>query len=117
MKSKALLFVGIGMLITGILLRKAFNLEISGLILILLGVVMKTVYIVSKARSGEYQPGRELIYLFTGLALFLSGLYLKSTPYDSINPVFFIGTGITLKVIFIILFIKKVRRNQEGLIE
>ena len=99
MESKALLFTGIGMLIVGILLRKLFNFEISGLILILTGVLMKTVYIVSKARSGAYKPGSELIYLLTGLSLFLSGLYLRSIAFESINPTFLIVSGIVLKVL------------------
>ena len=117
MKSKALLFIGIAMLITGILFRKIFSFEITGLILILTGVLMKTVYIIMKARSGEYMPGSELVFLFTGLGLFLSGLYLRSISFDYINPALMIVTGITLKVIFILLFVKKVRQNREGLIE
>lgn len=117
MKSKALLFIGIGMLIIGILLRKVFYFEITGLILILTGVLMKTVYIIAKAKSGEYKPGTELIYLFAGLTLFMTGLYLRSIHYDMINPVLMIGTGISLKVLFIVLFIKKTRQNRKGLIE
>ena len=117
MKSKALLFIGIVLLITGILLRKVFYFDVTGLILLLSGVLMKTIYIILKVRSGEYQPGSELIYLFTGLTLFLSGLYMKSISFDSVNPGLLIGTGITLKIIFIMLFVKKVRKYREGLIE
>lgn len=115
MKSKGLLFAGIVLLVIGILFRKVLYFEITGLVLILTGVTMKTIYIINKARSGEYKPGSELIYLFLGLTIFLSGLYLKSIQYNPINPGILIGTGIVLKVIFIFLFIKKVRVNREGL--
>ena len=76
MKSKWTLFSGIILLIIGILLRKATSFEVFGLVLILVGVLFKTYYIISKARSGEYAPGKELFFLFIGLGLFLSGLYM-----------------------------------------
>lgn len=117
MKSKGTLFVGIAMLVIGIFLRKVLYFDLLGLILILTGVLMKTIYIISKARSGEYNPGSELFYLIIGLIIFLTGIYLRSIQYNSVNPIFFIGLGLTLKVIFIVLFIRKVRLHREGLIE
>ena len=112
MKSKSLLFVGIFLLIFGIFLRKMTSLINVGLILILTGVMCKTVYIIAKAKSGEYKPGKELIFLGVGLFLFLSGLYMRSLEQDLINPSYLIVTGISLKVIFIIGFIKKIRQEK-----
>lgn len=112
MKSKWVLFTGIVLLVIGILLRKTTGLEIEGLLLILAGVSLKTIYIIGKARSGEYKPGYDLIFLFVGLAMFMSGLYLRShnPPF---SPLLLIIPGLILKIIFILLFIRNVRSNRE----
>jgi len=114
MKSKWTLFAGILLLIIGIILRKATGFGTEGLILIIVGVAFKTYYIVSKARSGEYQPGYELIFLFVGLTMFMSGLYIRSYE-PSISPALLIVPGILLKVLFIVLFIIKTRRTRKAL--
>lgn len=109
MKSKWTLFIGIFLLIFGIVIRKTTDLAVEGLAIIIAGVLLKTYYIISKARSGEYSPGYELWFLFIGLSMFLIGLYLKGheSPF---NPLFLILPGILFKVIFIILFIVKTRK-------
>lgn len=115
MKQKWTLFVGIVLLIAGIIIRKSMELNVEGLVMILTGVLFKTYYIISKVRSGEYKPGYELIFLFVGLTMFLTGLYLKShnPPF---NPLYLIAPGIILKVIFIILFIIKTNSKTKELI-
>ena len=112
LKSKWVLFSGLGLLITGIILRIALSNNPSGLVLILSGVGLKTAYIIAKARSGEYQPGKELLYLFIGLVLFLAGLYLKyhNPPF---SPAILIIPGISLKVLFIIMFIRKTKKSNQ----
>jgi len=114
MKSKWTLLAGILLLIIGIVLRKTTELASEGLILIIVGVVFKTYYIISKARSGEYKPGYELIFLFVGLAIFLTGLYLRSHE-PPFSPALLIVPGILLKVLFIVLFIVKTRRSRKVL--
>lgn len=114
MKSKWTLFTGILLLILGIIIRKTTELGSEGLILIIVGVVFKTYYIISKARSGEYKPGYEMIFLFVGLAMFLSGLYLRSHE-PPFSPALLIVPGILLKVLFIVLFIIKVRKTRKVL--
>ena len=111
MKSKWTLYTGIVLLTAGIIIRKTTGLSTEGLIMIITGVLFKTYYIVSKVRSGEYKPGYELAILVAGLALFMTGLYLRANgaPF---NPVFLIAPGIALKVVFIILFIVKVRKSR-----
>jgi hypothetical protein len=71
MKSKWTLFAGIILLIAGIVIRKTSGFAPEGLLMIIMGVLLKTYYVVSKARSGEYKPGKELLFLFVGLGLFL----------------------------------------------
>lgn len=110
MKSKKLLFLGIVLLIVGIIFRKLTDMTGLGLLLILMGVACKTVYIMAKAKSGEYKPGRELIWLFLGLFLFLTGLVLNANS-PGLLPRLLIGIGLTFKVIFIVIFIKKTRSD------
>ncbi|WP_282136400.1 hypothetical protein [Seonamhaeicola maritimus] len=114
MKSKSLLFAGIILLLIGILIRKMTQMELMGLLLIIIGVTCKTVYIIKKAKSGEYKPGKELLLLILGLVLFLTGLYFKSLEHPIINPIYLIITGIVLKVSFIIRFIQIVRSEKTG---
>ena len=114
MKQKWTLFVGIILLVAGIIIRKSTELNVDGLVMILTGVLLKTYYIISKVRSGEYKPGYELIFLFVGLTMFLTGLYLKSHS-PLFNPLYLIAPGIMLKVLFIILFIIKTRSKTKEL--
>jgi drug/metabolite transporter (DMT)-like permease len=113
MKSKWTLFAGIILLTLGIILRRVADLGFGPILLIITGVLFKTYYIVSKARSGEYKPGYELIFLLVGLIMFLSGLYLRSHE-PPFNPAFLIAPGIMLKVVFIILFIVKIRGRKNS---
>ena len=106
MNSKILLFSGIVLLILGILLRKMTELEIIGLILIIIGVTCKSTFIVLKARTGEYRPGKELFALALGLSLFFAGLYLRGSEQNLINPLYLIISGITLKLVFVVRFIQ-----------
>ena len=116
MKSKWILFTGLILLTTGILLRRITDFGIEAIILIIVGVLFKVYYIINKARNGEYKPGNELILLFIGLVMFFSGLYLRyhEPPF---NPLYLMAPGILLKLGFIILFIKKTRKTQKILMK
>lgn len=113
MKSKGLLFVGILLLVIGIVIKKSTPMNILGLVLIITGVTFKTIYIISKARSGEYKPGKELIFLLVGLILFFLGLYLRNMNQPYIKPIYLIISGITLKIIFIVRFIQIVKSSKK----
>ena len=108
MKSKWTLFAGIILLVAGIVLRNLTEMDMAAVSLIVLGVLFKTYYIVRMARSGEYKPGYELYFLFAGLGMFLSGLYLKSQN-PSVIAGLLIFTGILLKTSFIVIFIVRLR--------
>jgi hypothetical protein len=114
MKSKWTLFTGIILLTVGIVLRKITGLGIEAMVLIIVGVLFKVYYIISKARNGEYKPGNELLFLVIGLVMFFTGIYLRNhdSPFD---PLFLIIPGILLKVVFIILFIRKIRKTRKML--
>ena len=113
MKSKSLLFTGIILLVVGILLKKMTQMDVIGLAAIIIGVTCKSIYIISKARSGEYKPGTELFILAMGLLLFFTGLYLRGIEQNLIKPIYLIVLGITLKIIFIIKFIQIIRSNKK----
>jgi len=88
-------------------------MEALGLILIITGITLKVIYILAKVKSGEYKPGKELLFLVVGLILFFTGLYLKNSNQSMIDPIYLIVSGLTLKVIFIIKFILIVRSNKK----
>jgi hypothetical protein len=108
MKIKWMLFTGIALLTLGIVLKKTSDLGLISTLLIIIGALFKVVYLIAKVRRGEYKPGVELLFLILGLLLLYFGVYLRSHE-SSINPSYFIGTGITFKVIFIFLAIRKIR--------
>ena len=113
MKEKWTLFVGILLLTLGIVLKKTTNLDSLSILLMVSGVMFKSYYIIDKIRSGKYNPGWEFGMLFAGLALFLSGLYFRAhnAPF---NPLLLIFSGISLKVIFVIVFIIKIRKGNSS---
>ena len=113
MKSKGLLFIGIILLVSGIVLKKSTQMNALGLTLIITGVTLKSIYILSKVKSGEYKPGREVIFLIVGLILFFMGLYLRKSNQALIKPIYLIGVGITFKIIFIIRFIQIVKSKKK----
>lgn len=110
---KLILFSGIAMLIIGILLRKLSEYPSTGLLMILIGVGLKTYYIIKAIRSGLYQPGKEIWFLFIGLTLFLGGLYLRGKEFV-LDSTYLIVLGLGLKVLFIIRFIQIVRLNRQN---
>ena len=110
MQSKKLLVLGIALLVIGIVFRKFTDMTGLGLSMILIGVGCKTIYIIAKAKSGEYRPGKELIWLFLGLTLFLIGLILKSNSPEMMSTVFIIS-GLSMKLLFILKFIRKVKAH------
>ena len=112
MKSKWTLFTGIILLVTGIILRVITDLGYEPILFIIVGVSFKTYYVIGKARNGEYKPGYELIFLFVGLLMFLSGIYFAPQELG-ISPYFLIVCGIIFKLIFVILFIINIRKYRK----
>jgi len=112
MKKKWTLFAGITLLVAGIFLRNLTEMNQAAVLLIVLGLLFKTYYIVRMVRTGEYKPGYELYFLFAGLALFLSGLNLKSQNPSVISGLL-IFTGILLKTAFIVIFIIRISAQRK----
>ena len=112
MKLKIVLFIGIILLVLGILIKNLIHMDVLGFIFIITGVIFKVFYILVKVKSGEYKPGKELFYLVIGLVLFFTGLYLQNINQTYIKPIFLIVVGLTLKVIFIMRFIQIVQSEK-----
>lgn len=112
MKSKYLLFTGILLLVIGILIRTITQIDTLGVILIISGILCKLIYIINKARNGDYRPGKELIVLAIGLLLFFIGLYFGEIVSIYTKPIYLIVFGIILKTLFIIKFIQIVRSEK-----
>lgn len=106
MNSKWLLYIGILLLTLGIILKTTTNFDRWPLIILLTGIAFKIVYIISKIISKEYKPGYEIVFLITGLIIFLSGITLHKQGIVE-NPTIMKIIGISLKAVFVIIFIKK----------
>lgn len=113
MKSKWILFIGIILLVTGIVLRVFTDLGYEPILFIIVGVSFKTYYVIDKASVGEYIPGYELVFLFIGLLMFLSGIYLRSTELNLFSS-FLVVCGLMLKVVFVIMFIINIRNLRKN---
>lgn len=109
--TKKTLFTGIILLILGIVLKKTTDLTIFPYALMICGVLLKIFYIVRKVQTGEYKPGYELFFVFLGLTLFFTGIYLRNEGVNPLGTILFF-TGITLKIIFVVIFIKKVKNQR-----
>jgi len=114
MKSKWTLFIGIILLVTGIILRVITDLVYVPILFIIVGVSFKTFFVIGKGRDGDYKPGYELVFLFVGLLMFLSGIYLRSPELNFISS-FLVVSGLMLKVVFVILFIINIRSHRKKL--
>ena len=112
MKSKYLLFTGIILLTTGIFLKATKQSEFLGLSLIAIGVICKLIYILLKMKNGDYKAGKEFFVLGLGLILMFTGLYGLDPENIYLKPIYFIVLGITLKIIFVVWFIRIIRSKK-----
>lgn len=110
MKSKWILYFGILLLLSGLFFKTFSSIPLIPFLLILSGISFKLIYMFIKIFSGEYKPGFELIFLAIGLLLFIGSYQLQNYNY-LIKPVFLKSLGICFKIVFIIVFIIKVRKS------
>lgn len=108
-KQKRLLYLGLGVLTTGLIMRIILSLSFIPNLLIIIGVVCKISYLLKQIIAGKYKVGVELVVLLVGLILFFIGIYLKYNGKEGVH-LLFVFPGIILKLLFIILFIRKVNK-------
>lgn len=110
MKSKVLIYAGILLILSGLAINLLTSYDILSWGLILGGAMCKISYLVIKMTNGSYRPGFELLLLLSGLTIFFLGKYNGIRSMEQYND-WFIITGITLKIAFVILFIRKIRQG------
>ena len=111
MKVKGILYIGIILLVVGLLFRYLTPYSTAGLSLVIVGVILKLSYILQTMRTGQYKPQSEIFLLLSGLLLLFLGLWHKL----NINEVVGYGmitAALVLKLLFLLLFIGKVRHNK-----
>lgn len=111
MKAKYILYLGILLLLVGILFRYFMSYANLGIGLVIGGVVLKLAYITYTIVKGQYQPRAEFFLLIGGLVFLFLGLWHKLNVSEMIGYAM-IAAAITLKLIFILLFIRKMKRHK-----
>ena len=108
-----LLFVGLGLLMLGIVFNRLTEDAVWPVLVLLTGVGLKFIYISFKIIRNGYRPGVEMLFLVTGLILFFTGLHLSPDANTAIVsfPNALRLTGVLFKIIFIVLFIRKIRQE------
>ena len=104
-RSKWKLFIGLLLLTLGIVLKLLTDQDALAVSFIVLGALLKVAHIIGMIKKNSYQPGIELVILGLGLSLFFFGLYICQN--DSFARVFII-TGLVLKTVFVVQFIRKI---------
>jgi len=113
MKQKWPLVFGIAILTVGIGLKIGQFEFLYYLPFLLLGGSLKIYYIIGIIRKGMYQPGMELLALIIGLGLFFTGIILKNS-YQNEHYLYWMVPGLTLKFLFVLLFVLKIRNYVRG---
>jgi hypothetical protein len=108
MKNKWPLFAGILLLTAGIVVKIVTEIDLLGLLLIVAGASLKLYYIAKKIIVGVYKPGYEVLLLINGLFLLFFRNYLHLL-INAVPATLFMAIGISFKITFIILFIRKTK--------
>ena len=108
MKSKQLLYVGIILLLAGLVLRYLTGYVDLGIGLVIVGVILKLSYIALSIFRGAYKPGAEFFLLLSGLVFLFLGLWHKLNVSEGVGYAMIVA-AISFKLIFVILFIRETR--------
>lgn len=111
MKVKGILYIGILLLLLGLLLRYLTPYDSAGLGLIIVGIILKFFYILRAVIIGQYRPQSEIYLLISGLLLLFLGLWYKQN-INEVDGYGMITIAILLKLSFVIFFIRKTRVNR-----
>jgi len=106
MQTKWKLILGLILIILGIILKTLSDFDQIAVVLIILGAGFKVAHILGIIKNKTYKPGWEIIILILGLMLFFFGLYV--CQMEGISKLFIIS-GLVLKTIFVVLFVKKIK--------
>ncbi len=111
MNIKIPLITGLIFIIAGFTLKLLVNNPLYGNVVIVAGILCKLIFLIATLKAKAYKPGIEAVFLLAGLLIFLTGMTLRElTVSDCIGSVL-LASGITLKVVFIMLFFQKFKTN------
>ena len=110
MRRKYLIYAGIILLITGIVLSAMEIVSVLALLLIISGILLKLSYLIIDKLNRSYKPGYELLILLVGLGLFVMGKY-SEIDFISRYATVFILAGISCKITFVLLLLLKKRNS------
>ncbi len=110
-KIKLLLYTGLTLLTIGIVLRITIGAGLIPSILIYSGVALKVSYLLYIIFKGRFKPGLEILFLLVGLSLVFSGSRLRGFDVNPYLITSMIIAGATLKLLFIILLFRKLKRR------
>jgi hypothetical protein len=112
MNTKYILYLGLILLLAGVVFRFITPFMVAGLGLIISGVILKVVYIALAIAKGQYKPGTESLFLFVGLGLLFVGIWYKTNIEVTFGYVL-VGLGLCLKALFVIFFVRKIKQEKE----
>ena len=109
-KIKLLIMSGGTLILLGIIL-KIFGVE-SPWPAICFGVggTLKLLYMVLGVKTGQVKIGAEIALLIIGLAFIFMAVYFKKSADLAYLYVWFLTTGVMVKTLFVVLFIRRQKR-------
>lgn len=111
MKRKKYLYLGIVLLVTGVVLRTLGLWGYTPYFLIVLGAVSKITFMYQSLKSRGLKLGYELLVLYAGLIIFFSGMYLRNNNLWEFAWLMMI-VGIFFKVSFVGLFVRRLKTKK-----
>lgn len=107
MRKKILLYVGILLLVVGLILKFTVTSNFISYSFIIAGIALKLIYLIKSVVTKEVKLGGEMFLLIIGISFVLIGAHLKTTSnYFMLHPVL-ITVGVVCKIIFVAVWIKK----------
>jgi membrane protein insertase Oxa1/YidC/SpoIIIJ len=107
LKSKWKIILGIAFLIVGIFLKLHTDYQTIAIVLMALGGLLKLINLIHLLKKKTYKAGWEIAILVIGLSLFFFGLYV--CQIESYARLFIIF-GLLLKLSFVVLFVRKLKK-------
>lgn len=111
-KLKLLLYIGLVLLITGIIVRVTNGPGLWSNILIYSGIALKVSYLLTIIFKGRFKPGIEILFLLVGLSLVIGGGRLRAFDFHPYFITTMISLGVIFKMLFIVFLFRKLRKKK-----
>jgi len=111
MNIKIPLITGLIFIVAGLTIKLLNYNPLWGNILIVSGIISKLVFLIITLKTKAYKPGIEAIFLLAGLLIFVSGMIFRELTGSGCIASVLLASGVTLKLVFILLFFEKFKSN------